>query len=156
MRQWLRSRSIRSRLLFVIGTVVLFAMCTFGGLTLVAEQRTARNTLGAEQAALASLVANRSGAALLFGDQALAQENLNALGAVPHVQSACIYDTNEQLFAGFSAANSAVPCPTRRVSISAQKSDDFLAVQVPVVLDDTVGTLVLRSSLQPLRERLTQ
>jgi PAS domain S-box-containing protein len=154
MKQWLRARSIRSRLMFVIGAVVFFAIVTFGGLALVSEQRAARETLAAEQAALAALVANRSGAALVFGDQALAQENLDALVAVPHVQSACLYDSAQQLFAGFSAAGTSTACSTAHAQGAARLKSDSLAVEVPVVLDETVGTLVLLSSLQPLRERL--
>lgn len=140
--------------MLVIGTVVFFAIGTFGGLALVSEQRAARETLSAEQGALAALVANRSGAALVFGDQALAQENLDALGAVPHVQSACLYDSAQQLFAGFSAERASTKCPELHGQDAALLNDDSLTVEVPVVLDDTVGTLVLMSSLQPLRERL--
>lgn len=140
--------------MLVIGTVVFFAISTFGSLALVSEQRAARETLSAEQGALAALVANRSGAALVFGDQALAQENLDALGAVPHVQSACLYDSAQQLFAGFSAERASTKCPELHGQDAALLNDDSLTVEVPVVLDDTVGTLVLMSSLQPLRERL--
>ncbi len=140
--------------MLVIGTVVFFAISTFGGLALVSEQRAARETLSAEQGALAALVANRSGAALVFGDQALAQENLDALGAVPHVQSACLYDSAQQLFAGFSAERASTKCPELHGQDAALLNGDSLTVEVPVVLDDTVGTLVLMSSLQPLRERL--
>lgn len=158
MNRWLRSLSIRTRLLGLIVTVTLFAIGTFGTLALLAEQRAARRVLAAEQEAMATLVANRSAAALVFGDNTLAQENLAALGSLPQVQAACLYDTDGILFTGFSARG-ASPCePTRALDAAAELDDgaDRLEATVPVQLDEVVGSLVLRSSLEPLRARLRE
>ena len=152
MRAWLRGRSIRFKLLGVIAAVTLLAIASFGSLALVLEHRTARAALESEQAALASLVANRSAAALLFGDSSLGSENLEALGSIPHVQSACLYDVEGRLFAAHSI-DRAPPCASTRTPSA---SGDAITTDVDVVLDEVLGSLVIRSSLAPVRDRLSQ
>ena len=154
MRRGLRHLSIRTRLLAVIGAVTLLAITTFGTIALVSEREAARNALGSEQAALATLVANRSAAALLFGDPSLAQENLDALAGIAHVQAACLYDNEGRLFTAY-AARGAQPCPATRAEASGDRSGSLVA-EVPVELDETVGTLSLRSSLGPVEARLRE
>ncbi len=154
MRGGLRQLSIRTRLLGVIGVVTLLAITTFGTIALVSEREAARNALGSEQAALATLVANRSAAALLFGDPALAQENLDALGGIAHVQAACLYDNEGRLFTGYTAED-AQPCPATRRAAGAA-SPGSLVAEVPVELDEPVGSLSLRSSLGPVEARLRE
>jgi signal transduction histidine kinase len=154
MKAWLRRRSIRTRLLAVIGAVTLLAIVTFAGIALVSERDAAREALASEQAALATLVANRSAAALLFGDPSLAQENLDALGGIPHVQAACLYDNEGRLFTVYTA-DGAAPCPERHEAgrLAAAGS---LEAEVPVELDEAVGLLSLRSSLRPVQDRLRE
>lgn len=154
MKDWLRRRSLRTKLLGVIGAVTLLAIGSFGGIALVAEQRAAREALVSEQAALATLVANRSAAALLFGDAALAQENLASLGSIPHVQAACLYDLEGRLFTAF-VAEGAEPCAATRAAAATAVSGTLQA-EVDVVLDETLGRLSVRSSLRPVRERLAE
>lgn len=154
MRAWLRRRSIRSRLLMVIGAVTSLGMITFGGLALVAEQQAAKRAITGEQEAMALLTASRSAAALLFGDATLAKENLDALNSVPHVQAACLYDTQDRLFAAYVSARN-LQCPVDRSAILEAKGD-WLQTVVPVVMDEPLGTLYLRSSLQPVQNRLRE
>ena len=154
MKRWLRRRSMRTRLLAVIGTVTLLAIVTFASIALVSERDAARDALASEQAALATLVANRSAAALLFGDPSLAQENLDALGGIPHVQAACLYDNEGRLFTGYTVQGAA-PCPEHRRAASADDAASLVA-EVPVELDEVVGALSLRSSLRPVQQRLRE
>jgi PAS domain S-box-containing protein len=160
MMRWLRSLSLRTRLIGVIVTVTVLAIFTFGSLALLSEQRAARRALASETAAMATLVANRSAAALVFGDDALAQENLNALSSLAQIQSACLYDVSNVLFTGYSApgapACDARWAPRAAASDADPLADERLEAAVPVELDERVGTLVLRSSLQPLRDRLRE
>ena len=150
----LRSLSIRTRLLAVIGAVTLLAITTFGAIALVSERDAARDALGSEQAALATLVANRSAAALLFGDPSLAQENLDALSGIAHVQAACLYDNEGRLFTGYTTAD-VTACPETR-SAPGVVPGGSLVVEVPVELDETVGSLSVRSSLRPVEARLRE
>jgi methyl-accepting chemotaxis protein len=150
----LRTLSIRTRLLAVIGAVTLLAITTFGAIALVSERDAARDALGSEQAALATLVANRSAAALLFGDPSLAQENLDALSGIAHVQAACLYDNEGRLFTGYTTAD-VTACPQTR-SAAGVVPGGSLVVEVPVELDEIVGSLSLRSSLGPVEARLRE
>jgi PAS domain S-box-containing protein len=154
VKAWLRRRSLRTRLLGVIVAVILLAIGTFGGIALVAEQRAAREALVSEQAALATLVANRSAAALLFGDVALAQENMAALGGIPHVQAACLYDMEGRLFTSFTV-DGALAC-TERKQDAATDARWALVAEVPVEMDEVLGAMVLRSSLEPVTRRLAE
>ena len=152
MRSWVKHRSIRSRLLLAIGAVSLLAITTFGGIALMMERDAARTALKSEQAALAALVANRSAAALLFGDPALATENLAALRTIAHVQCACLYDNEGDLFASF-VAEGGMACPETRASTPAV-TDAWLESETPVALDEPLGILKVRSNLVPLEARL--
>jgi signal transduction histidine kinase len=154
MKRWLRRRSIRTRLLAVVGAATLVAHLTSANLALLSERDAAGRALASEQAALATLVANRSAAALLFGDPALAQENLDALGGITHVQAACLYDNAGQLFTAYTAAG-ADACPARRREGPAGDGE-WLEAEVPVVLEEVVGSLSLRSSLRPVHERMRE
>jgi PAS domain S-box-containing protein len=155
-RPRVRSLSIRSRLLLVVGLVSAFAMTAFAALALRAEQVAARQVLAAELQAVATLLANRSTAALLFGDVALAEENLAALAAMPNVRRACLYAADGRRFAEYSSAGVTAPslCPVQWTA--AADEGGLLRVEVPVAPDDaaTAGTLVLESSLAPLEQRL--
>lgn len=153
MKGWLARRSLRARLLAVILFVTFVSMAAFGGLALLAEQRAARAALAAEQAAIASLVANRSAAAVVFGDQALAQENLEALGNLPHITAACLYELGGSLLAGFHVAGEP-PCPARHAEARVGEGESRLRVSVTVQPEDPAGHLLLVSTTEPLRERL--
>ena len=48
---------------------------------------------------LATIIGNRSTAALLFQDMELANENLGVLNTLPAVQAACLYDASGAVFA---------------------------------------------------------
>lgn len=153
-----RSLSIRSRLLWLVGLVCAFAMAAFALLALRAEHVAMRSMLAAEQQAVATLIASRSTAALLFGDVDLARENLAALAAMPNVRRACLYTADGRRFADFSNAGVATPspCPPRWTTPASGRDDDVLRVQVRVAPDDATaaGTLILESSFDPLQEWL--
>ena len=155
MKAWIRALSIRARMLTVIGAVTAVAMVTFGLLALRSEQLAFRDALAAEQSALAVLVANRSAAALLFDDAALARENLRALVAVDHVRAACLYRSDGTLFAAVETGNDSGPrCPARFDAAPAEQAG-IMQVHAEVPLDgDDTGHLLLASSTQPLEQRL--
>lgn len=153
-----RRLTIRGRLLLVVGLVCAFAMTAFALLALRAEQVAAREVLATELQAVATLIANRSAAALLFGDVALARENLAALAAMPNIRRACLYSADGRTFAEYSNAGVATPspCPMHGMAASESERDGLLRVQVRVAPDNaaSAGTLVLESSLAPLQQRV--
>ncbi len=129
------------------------------------DQYSLRNALEQEFGVLASVIANRSSAAVVFEDEALAQSNLGSLQYRDGVVLGCIYrninaDTGENTMAPVLLASyqakSAARCPDVRNTMRTQVAMDseFIEVLQPIELDGApVGMLLLRASLS---ENLTQ
>lgn len=62
------------------------------------NQRVSKNTRD-DLSAIATIIGNRSNAALLFHDQKLAEENLAVINILPEVQAACVYNAEGKMFA---------------------------------------------------------
>ncbi|MCV2354946.1 hypothetical protein LNV09_12350 [Paucibacter sp. B2R-40] len=120
------------------------------------EARGAREALGDELSSIAALLGNRSTAAIAFDDSKTAQENLAALQAVKHVNSACLYGDAGELFASFSRRHDQA-CPVHVASdeqvLTSQA--DALRVRYAIQLDDQkLALLVIESSLDAVHQRI--
>ncbi len=106
---------------------------------------------------LAGIVANRSTAALIFGDARQAEANLKALGENPSVLMACIYDSGQQVFALHHFTHlDQKPCP-KDPHESSLIIEDTIEIYEPVELDGlSVGILYMSLSLDKLNERWQQ
>lgn len=103
---------------------------------------------------LAGIVANRSTAALIFGDARQAESNLKALGENPNVELACIYDSGKDVFAfhHFTHLDQA-PCPDDPQD-SALLINDTIEIFEPIELDGLlIGTLYMSLNLDWLSKR---
>ena len=106
---------------------------------------------------LADIVANRSSAALIFDDVRQAEANLKALGENPNVEMACIYDSNQKVFAfHYFTQLDQKPCPqvpkTSDLSIGSS-----IEIYTPIELDGlSVGILYMNLGLEWLAERWQQ
>lgn len=103
---------------------------------------------------LAGIVANRSTAALIFGDARQAESNLKALGENPNVELACIYDSGKEVFAFHHFTHlDQLPCP-KDPQDSALVIDDTIEIYEPIELDGLlIGTLYMNLSLDWLSQR---
>ncbi|MCV2351902.1 ATP-binding protein [Paucibacter sp. Y2R2-4] len=137
------------------------------------EARSARSALGDELTTLATVLANRSTAALAFDDAKTAAENLSALKDVRHVLRACLYGEQGELFASYVRAlpprspGAAAALP-EAVSRACQMqmptgeqtllfSADGAQLRQPVHVDDQKRAwLLIDSSLDGVHERLLQ
>jgi len=155
VRQRLRL-SIRTKLILVIVGVSLAGIATLSMLAAFQEQQAARSALIDETRSLAHLVANRSEAALAFGDAALAEENARALADLPQIEATCIYDERGALFAWHRALASRWECPRSDALASALAIDaDSIVLSRPIGADaQPLGSVLIRVSLQPLQRRL--
>ncbi len=132
------------------------------------EARAARSALGDELSTLATVVGNRSTAALAFDDVKTATENLSALKDIRHVQRACLYGEQGELFASYGRAASASSAPSalRQGECAAQlpKGEQALVfsaegaqLRQPVHLDgQRQAWLVIDSSLEGVHQRVWQ
>ncbi len=112
MRAWFENASIRGRLTAGIMAAsagsVLLTVLVISAIGFYEIRRDMQEELSVS----ASLVGDRNAAALLFGDDRLAENNLRVLGARQAVESACLYDSAGHVFARYVRdANVSQECP---------------------------------------------
>jgi methyl-accepting chemotaxis protein len=103
MTRLFRNLSIKNKLLFIQFFSSICGLCLAIALLLVFEIAEFKQNTQDDLSAMADLIGNRSTAALMFDDRALAKENLASLEHLTIFRSACIYDKQNQLFARFNA-----------------------------------------------------
>ena len=90
--------AIKKKLLLIL-FISSISAATFAGLFLfLLEISEFKKTTKEEISAIATLIGDRSTAALMFDDKKLAQENLAVLDKFPSVRLACIYDIQQNIF----------------------------------------------------------
>jgi signal transduction histidine kinase/DNA-binding NarL/FixJ family response regulator len=101
---------------------------------------------------LAMLIAERSNAALLFDDPALAADNLASLRVKPSVSAACIYRQDGTVFSAYTAIrNQAVSLPRPVQERLSYFTSHHLYVFEPMLLDGKqIGTVCLQATLVEL------
>ncbi len=88
---------------------------------------------------LATIIGNRSTAALLFQDMELAKENLGVLNTLPEVKAACLYDTHGAIFARLSKdTHEKNTCPQSIGDEKTRFESVNLFVVQPIVVDKEV------------------
>ncbi len=95
--------------------------------------------------AVATIIANRSTAALLYDDKDLAKENLAVVDTLSAVQAACIYDAKGAVFTQLLKTNlEAWTCPLNSSGLHTQFTDTHLYVVQPIVIDgEQYGTVYI-------------
>jgi diguanylate cyclase (GGDEF)-like protein/PAS domain S-box-containing protein len=89
---------IKRKLLLMVILPNIVSLLVVGFFLLILEiTEFQKNTLD-DLSAIATVIANRSTAALLYDDKNLARENLSVINALPEVKAACLYDTQGKLF----------------------------------------------------------
>ena len=100
---------------------------------------------------LARLVANRSTAALSFGDREVAYENLSALAVHNAIDSACLYSSDGEVFASFGKA---ATCEPLLQGAPYRFGRGSLMVRESVRLSgERLGELTISANLTNLEER---
>ncbi len=101
-----------------------------------------------DAAVQARIVADNSGAALLFGDARAAKETLEYLSNSPQVLKARIDDANDKVFAEYTSVDQ------RSTAVDGRRAPDVLVVGAPVVQSGrTIGHVAMSMSLQPLHRQ---
>ena len=96
----------------------------------------------------ARIVADNSGAALLFGDARAAKETLGYLSSSPQVLSARIDDAQGKSFAEYA------PPGRGTTAVDSRRAPDVIAVSAPVVQNGrTIGHVAMAMSLAPLHRQ---
>jgi diguanylate cyclase (GGDEF)-like protein/PAS domain S-box-containing protein len=93
---------------------------------------------------LASLIGNRSTAALMFEDKGLAEENLAVLNAQSEVKAACLYDLQENIFVQLPKNSPA--CPHSVKNQHTRQENTHLYIIEPVIFDqERLGTVYIHA-----------
>ena len=154
----LRNLSLRQQLFAVIVLVAVLSMALAGGMLFFSEITRSREALINELNSLASLLGDRSSAALVFADEKTAHENLASLSPLKQIGSACLLDERGHVLASFSAADAPTPaCDTAHPIQTgfALFDGDRAQVQMPVsTANNLVGAIQITSSSSPLAGRL--
>ncbi|MCP3959978.1 MAG: HAMP domain-containing protein [bacterium] len=151
----LRRLSVRTKPL-LISMASSVAALTLASVALMAyDLITARDYMRQEHEVLAKVIGDRSTAALIFGDDESATENLAASGARQSIVSACIYTEEGRPFATYERhAGGGEPCPAGPPEDGSRFGDHAFLIVQPIELDEArIGTVYLRSHLGDLENR---
>ena len=136
-------RKLLLTLIFPSVVSLLFAGLFLVVLELAEFQKNTRDDLST----LATIIGNRSTAALLFQDTALANENLGVLNTMPEVQVACLYDAHGAVFAKLlKVSDEGYFCPPAISDEKTQFKAVHLRIVQPIVVDgDRLGTVYIHA-----------
>jgi signal transduction histidine kinase/CheY-like chemotaxis protein len=145
------AQSLR-RKLTLVALVTIVATQLFAASALIGWDRAnARQNLVDNLQTQSRIVVDNTAAALQFGDYQAAVETLRSLGVNEAFEHACLYDQRGQLFAAHVAVGACRGSPLP----DGATFDNGLVVSTPVTAPGRgrVGTLTLKSSLQPVNVR---
>lgn len=119
------------------------------------QQQVSKEQLVKEIDGMARLIANRSTASLVFEDTRIAADNLDALGVIDSIKSACIF-VEGRVFARFSRDGKAHDCPRLPLSAGAHFGSGSFAYSYDIRLDgEKIGVLHINASLSSAGEAVT-
>lgn len=136
-------RKLLLTLIFPSVTSLLFAGLFLVVLEIGEFQKNTRDDLST----LASIIGNRSTAAMLFQDMELANENLGVLNTLPSVQAACLYDAHGDVFAKLlKKGHETLNCPAAIKDEKTRFETVHLLVVQPIVVDaERLGTVYIHA-----------
>jgi diguanylate cyclase (GGDEF)-like protein/PAS domain S-box-containing protein len=129
---------IKRKLLLIVIFPNVLSLLVISLFLLVLEitefQKDAREDL----TAVATIIANRSTAALLYDDKDLAKENLEVVDTLSAVRAACIYDAKGRVFTqllNVKHGHETGVCPSNISNLYTQFTDTHLSLVQPIVID---------------------
>ena len=150
----LKDLPIRRKLTLITmisSTVALLLACAA---FVVHDVATSRDHMVKDLTAHADIVGNNSTAALIFGDEEDARQNLASLRAERHLTDAAIYDLDGRLFASFCRDGAPV-LPEPGAAAGHVFRDKHLELIRPILLHGKpVGTIYVRTDLGAMYERV--
>ena len=136
----------------------LVALLIASGAWIIDSWVSGRDSLQQEVQSLGKLIADHSNAAVAFGDTELASNNLGTLDAVPNVVTACIYDQDGKLFAGFHRSTPpAMECAPQSDLAADHIDDNSIYLYEPILLGNgVIGNLFIHSDLSRVYAQLSR
>lgn len=140
------------RAILITSGAVLLLTCAF---YFAYDIYTFRQSMVRQVSTLGQIIAANSTAALAFDNPEDAEEVLSALQAEPHIEAACLYDKEGNLFASYPADKTASDFPAKPEEVDYQFSNSYLTGFQPVSQGESrLGTLYIRSDMTAIYDRL--
>ena len=147
----LYNSSIKTKIVSLTMLVVSCVIAVALGFMLLIQYREMKQVLVTETSNLARIIANRSSVAVLFMDEDVALENLNALSESKNIQQAAIFDLNGDLFASYQQQGASEITHAQRMQEGIY--DDLSVINITQQItegDEVFGYLFLQSNLSPV------
>jgi len=149
-----RDIPIKQKLVIMIMVTTTVALLLAGLGIVLTDSILYRQYLRRDLTALAKIIADNSTAALAFNDPQAAAETLGALRARNQVLSACIYEPNRTILAGYARPGIS-GCPPVDTQDQIRFTHDGVIVSQSIVLSGhRMGTLMLLYGLGEVTERI--
>ena len=110
MNNLISNLSIKWKILTILIVSSLFSLLLAASFLLIIETSELKQNTEKKISAIATLIASRSTAALLFNDKRMLKENLNTLNEFSSIISACIYTAQGKLFSALDKSTQHL-CP---------------------------------------------
>ncbi len=158
MIKFVGNLSIKRKLLLTLILSSVLSLLFAGLFLIVLEISEFQKNTRDDLSALATIIGNRSTAALAFQDLDLAKENLGVLNTLPEVQAACLYDAQGTVFAELSKnSQEKVSCPQTIGDSKTRFESVNLYVVQPIEVDtDRLGSVYIHADLTQLVWRKIQ
>ena len=147
------SKSIAYKMTIIMLVTSSLAVGSLTVALLVYDSISASSLLQQRLATLGDVIGQNSAAALEFSDPDAAVEVLGALRADPPVIAGCLYDSSGKLFAQYQRGTRARDCPAYNLGDTVGSEPHYAVGRAVLQHGERVGTLVLVSDLQVLKQR---
>jgi PAS domain S-box-containing protein len=138
-------RTVRGKLMRVVLTTTLIALCVAGVAMLTEDLTRYQNSWASDLSTEASILAVSIAPALAFNDHEAAVRNLSALKARPRVVAAALYGADGALYASF-VRDGALPLPSHPPPQGIHKSGQRVEYAHEIARNgEVLGTLYLRA-----------
>jgi signal transduction histidine kinase len=146
--------SIRAKLIAIVMSTTLTALFLAGIALVIFEMRSNRRVLQQELATMAGVVGQNLVGALILEKPDSATQGLEPLAAQTDLQSACLYDSNDSLFAQYLRPGTRSACPKHLDRTSGFIDENLVVLEAITTGGRNEGTLRLTASLGELERRL--
>ena len=137
MNKFVGNLSIKRKLLLTLIFPSVISLLFAGLFLIVLEISEFQKNTRDDLSTLATIIGNRSTAALMFHDMELANENLAVLNTLPAVQAACLYDARGAVFAQLlKNSDKALTCPLSIKDEKTRFETVHLLVVQPIIVDE--------------------
>jgi two-component system, sensor histidine kinase and response regulator len=152
MNNFITRMHFKAKLILIIMLTSFIGLLLAGLVLIVYDQYRVKENILRDISTTGVLIADRSTAALTFGDSLLAEENLSALRVKPAIVSACIYSENGSVIARYKDGDGGkISIPAGATKGWHHFEDRYLMLFEPIVLNGKrIGVVFIKTSLAEL------